>query len=255
MANSFDPAMFDTASGRRLKPSCGPCDPGAEITVTPEFMYFGYIPPGALSDWQPLIVKNTGIVSVGIDKLVISGEFELVGEHPTTLVPGESTTYSVRFAPIGAGMEGGDIEIQSATVGAQPLIKLVGIGGELASAGPGGGEGVPWAYRYGTFAVGDILGDEILLDYHVTTGHRLQSNFAGCKVSVGTPPESDMILSVQLNNVEIGTITISSTGQVTMVTNGGVSVQVSINDILTVKAPATPQPALARLRMIFVGVI
>lgn len=250
----FDPTMFDTASGRRLKKACGPCDPGAELTVTPGFMYFGYIPPGASSDYQPLVLKNTGTVSIGIDKLIISGEFEILGPQPTQLVPGESVTYSVRFNPIGQGLEGGDIEIQSATVGEQPIIKLVGIGGQLGT-GEGGGSGVPWAYRYASFASGGITSEEILLDYHVTSGHRLQSNFAGCKVSVGVPPQNDYRLGVFKNGNEIGGITIKPSGQIEMATNSGTSIAVAINDIITVKAPLSTEPGMTRLRMTFVGVV
>lgn len=249
----FDPSMFDVASGRRLKKSCGPCEPGAELQITPEFLYFGYVQPGAVSDWQPLIIKNTGVVAVGVQPLELTGEFEIDANNPVTLVPGESITYSIRFAPLGNGLRGGDIEINAAVAGEQPLVKLVGIGGQIGSGI--GGSGSAWAYRYGAFAVEDIQNSEVLMDYHVTTPHRLQSNFAGCKVSVEEGPEDPFVLRVLKNGAEVGTITINPDKSVTMATALGASVQVPINSIMTVTGPVSVDPLIKRLRMTFVGVV
>lgn len=253
----FDLAMLDLASGRRLDKECGPCDAGAELTIIPEFMYFGYVPPGATSDWQPLIIKNTGIVSVGIDVLEVTGQFEISNLDAVLLVPGEIATYSVRFAPTVSGLLGGDINITAATAGPQPVVKLIGIGGELATntIGGGSGGGVAWAYRYGAFAVQDIATDEILMDYHVTTAHRLQSNLAGCKVSVGTGPATAFPLKLLKNGVQVATLTVNPNKTTTLATVGGASVQVPINSIMTVQAPTIPDVVIKRLRMTFVGVV
>jgi hypothetical protein len=220
-STTFDPTMFDTASGRRLKKECGPCDPGAELTIIPEFLYFGYVQPGAVSDWQPLIIQNTGIVSVGVENLLLEGEFEIATHSPVLLVPGENATYSVRFVPQGNGARGGDIEIRAATAGKQPIVKLIGIGGEMPSSGEGGG-GTPvsWAYRYGSFIGYNIGISELILDYHVSTAHRLQSNFAGCKFSAQNPPAEDYICIVRMNGTSIGTVTFRPDGSVSAVTNG-----------------------------------
>ena len=169
MASTFDLTQFDTASGRRLKKGCGPCDPGAELTLIPELLYFGYTQPGALSDWQPFMIKNTGSVNVGVESIDMEGEYELYGTVPVLLVPGEIATFSVRFAPTGEGIRIGTLQVKASTAGEQPEVKLVGIGGQLASGTGTGGTGgtggsVTWAYRYGGFAVEEILPNEILLD-------------------------------------------------------------------------------------------
>jgi hypothetical protein len=257
MANTFDPTMLDTASGRRLSKACGPCDPGAELTFTPEFLYFGYVPPGAVSEWQPFIIKNTGIVSVGVDALEFTGEFEIANADPVLLVPGESHTYSVRFAPTASGLRGGDITVTASAAGAQPIVKLMGIGGELAIAAAegAGGAGSAWAYRYGAFAVSNIAADEILMDYHVTTAHRLQSNFAGCKASMTVPPLVDFYAKVLVNDLQVGSIAFNLDATVVLITNGGSSVIVPINSIVTVKAPPEIDAQISRIRMTFVGVV
>lgn len=259
---TFDLAQFDTASGRRLQKSCNGCDPGAELTFIPELMYFGYSQVDASSDWQPFMIKNTGIVPVGVESVsILEGEFELDGGEPFLLVPGEIATLNVRFSPLGNGSRIGNLQVKASIVEHLPLVGLVGIGGALASPSTGGAIGgtpesaVPWAYRYGNFIVDAFEADEILLDYHVTTEHRLQSNFAGCRLSVGTPPTDPYVLSIQKNGVQMGTITINPDGSFTRVTNGGLSILFPLNSIVTVKAPAVVDPTLGRLRMTFVGVI
>jgi hypothetical protein len=260
MDSGFDPTMFDTASGRRLRKSCDGCDPGAELTFIPELMHFGFSPVGTESDWQPFIVKNTGIVPVGVEGIELidaNVDFEIENGGPVALAPGEMHTYSIRFFPKAKGTRIGYLRVKAQIVQHLPRVGLVGIGGTVAENTQGGnnGTGVPWAYRYGAFAVEKIGPNEILLDYHVSTEHRLQANFAGCRFSVGTPPAAPFQLRVLKNGVEVGTITIGTDGLVTRATANGSSVLMPVNTIVTVVAPNLTDLDIARLRMTFVGVI
>jgi hypothetical protein len=137
MAEPFDPAIFDTTSGRRLAQACDTCEDGAMLSIVPQVMYFGHVPLGSESDWQPLIVTNTGTISVGVTLEDLLGdhsaEFEIGdgGEVEFNLAPGENVTYSLRFVPQGQGTRIANAKVTALTAGEQPLVALVGINAEL----------------------------------------------------------------------------------------------------------------------------
>lgn len=62
-------------------------------------------------------------------------------------------------------------------------------------------------------------------------------NFAGALGSVESDPATDFVISVRKNDVEIGTVTISSAGAFTFATSGGNTVTFSPGDKLTFIAP------------------
>jgi hypothetical protein len=261
----FDPTQFDTASGRRLKAPCDGCDPGAELTFIPELIYFGHHTVDTESEWFPFLVKNTGIVPVGVEGIELTDpevDFEIQDGGPVALAPGEVHTYNIRFKPTTNGSRTGYLQVRAAIVRHLPLVGLVGVGGLQAVGIPGGSTGTPtgpvgtpWSYRYASFAVDGIVASEILLDYHVTTEHRLQANFAGCRFSVGAPPAAPFALQVLKDGVLVGTVTINPDGTMLRETVNASSVLFPVNSIVTVRAPAAVDAAIRRLRMTFVGVI
>lgn len=263
MASGFDPTQFDTASGRRLKAPCDGCDPGAELTFIPELIYFGHHAVGTESDWFPFIVKNTGIVPVGVEGIELTDpdiDFEILDGGPVNLSPGEMHTYSIRFIPKTNGSRTGYLQVKAAIVRHLPEVGLIGVGGVSAVPGTGGGDGstggLPWAYRYGSFTGSDApLSNEILLDYHVTTEHRLQANFAGCRFSSEDPPALDYVVKVLKNGVQVGTITYKPDGTIVRSTVAASSVLFPVNSIVTVVAPVDVDLNIKRLRMTFVGVV
>ena len=108
-------------------------------------------------------------------------------------------------------------------------------------------------YHYGSFAVASIGSSELLLDHDVATAHTLAANFAGCRVSAGTPPAAPWSADVLKNGVAIGSIAIAVDGTVTLATVGGTAVAIGVGDIVTIQAPAAADATLARLRFTMRG--
>jgi hypothetical protein len=261
----FDEATFVPPSGRFLTKKCPPKVGG--LAYAPDVLYFHFVGLGQVSDWQPFVITNTGPINIGIGDLDVEGmEFELQGNVPTMLQPDESVILQVRFRPTGEGARLGNIIVEAGEEEPQPKIRLIGIGGELK-----GGDIIAdptlvgdtvdtlimnrWAYRYGSFAVADILPNEILLDYHVTSSHTLQPNFAGSKFSMTTPPAAEFILTVYKGATVIGQITLNPDGTIEPVTTGGLAIGVPIDSIITVRGPGVQDETIGRVRMTFVGVV
>lgn len=107
-------------------------------------------------------------------------------------------------------------------------------------------------YNYGSFAVGAITATEVLMDHIVTEAHTLADDFVGCQASVGSNPAALWTASVEKNGVAVGTLAISAAGAVTWNTTG-TTVAMAVGDVLTLKAPAGVDAAIARLRFTFRG--
>jgi hypothetical protein len=108
-------------------------------------------------------------------------------------------------------------------------------------------------YPYGSFAIAAINANEILLDHIVAAAHTLAADFANARVSVGTPPAATWTANVQKNGGNVGTIVIDNTGGVTLATTGHAAVVVAAGDVISVVAPASADPNIARLRFTFRG--
>ena len=109
-------------------------------------------------------------------------------------------------------------------------------------------------YRYGGFAVGDILAGEVLLDHIVAAGHSLASDFAGCVASVGTPPASFWAAALTVNGQAAGALTVGTDGTSRFVNPWDRPVSVAVGDVVTITAPDAPDPTIARLRFTLSGV-
>lgn len=108
-------------------------------------------------------------------------------------------------------------------------------------------------YAIAGFAVANILASEVLTDHEVVRACTLAANFFGSAVSVGTNPAASFVLRILRNGILVGTITISTAGGVLLATVNGAPVPLAVGDILSVIAPATVDPSIARLRYTLKG--
>jgi hypothetical protein len=89
-------------------------------------------------------------------------------------------------------------------------------------------------------------GNEVMAVYTAVDSFVLPINLPGTEVKkdtvVGANPIADYILTVRVNNVTIGTITIQSTGVVVISTS---ATTVNIGDLVTIIGPASTDSAIA----------
>lgn len=92
------------------------------------------------------------------------------------------------------------------------------------------------SYRFGSFFTTEPNADEVLMMHVVVDEFFLPIDFAGAQFSLGTAPSDEIEFSVQVNGVEIGTITIDETSAVTFA--AAAETEVELGDLITVVAPA-----------------
>jgi Abnormal spindle-like microcephaly-assoc'd, ASPM-SPD-2-Hydin len=99
------------------------------IEVTPASVNFGNVTVGS-KDSQTMRVSNTGTADLTITKIAASGTgFSVSGlSIPTTLPPGENTTFTSSFKPTGTGNQTGSISISSNAAGSPLAIDLTASG-------------------------------------------------------------------------------------------------------------------------------
>jgi hypothetical protein len=106
------------------------------LTINPESVAFGNVAVGTSSS-QSTTLTNTGSASLTVTQVSASGTgFSVTGlTTPVTLTAGESTKFTVAFAPTTAGNASGSISIK--TGASDPTIALSGAGTQVAlSASP-----------------------------------------------------------------------------------------------------------------------
>jgi hypothetical protein len=102
--------------------------PGA-LSANPTSFSFGSVQIGNNASLSETIT-NTGGSNVTISQANLTGTgFSITGlALPTTLTPNQTLTFSVKFAPAGAGNINGNLAIVSDAVGSPLNIGLAGIG-------------------------------------------------------------------------------------------------------------------------------
>lgn len=84
-----------------------------DIAVEPDTVDFGSVPVGCLTT-QDVRVSNVGLAPLEIDAMTWTGSGEIVGDTPTlSLLPGESSILTVRYAPTAAGHASAELSIHS----------------------------------------------------------------------------------------------------------------------------------------------
>lgn len=108
-------------------------------------------------------------------------------------------------------------------------------------------------YKFGGFAVGSIITNEVLMDHAVTQACTLAVNFGGAQASVGTNPAAAWTAIVQVNGTNVGTASISTLGVATFVLTSGTVLALAVGDVVTLIAPTAVDASIARLRFTFVA--
>lgn len=136
--------------------------------------------------------------------------------------------------------------------GPQGLQGLQGPTGPQGPAGPQGPEG-PSTYTFGFFFNAPATTSEVLFRHIVGSAFSLPSNLAGAFWSnIEGPPVGTFVLTILKNGINVGTITVSSTGSVTAST-GGTSLSFVPGDVIKIVAPTTTDAAASNMAFTFKG--
>lgn len=187
----------------------------------------------------------------------------------TTALPVSGTAGDVFIVPAGAGAHANQIAVWDGPAGAEDWVYLaptlgcplfvadeaitVQWTGDAWETFAGSGGGGPSAYdiRLGfsaTPTASQVI-EAILIVRDVT----FAGNFAGSLGVIGTTPAASLVLSVKDDGIEIGTITIATSGTFTFATTGGAPMTVAAGSLLTIVAPATPVASAANAVMTLMG--
>ena len=168
-------------------------------------------------------------------------------------VPGAPGEPGKQGEPGPRGEDGKDIvtlwQDQGNTGGLDALLE-----GLRGQTGRDGRDGKSTFYRFGGFAVADILSGEIILDHVVAEPCTLGANFYRSIADASTPPEvAPWVAEVTKNGLAIGSVSINASGKGVLTTTGAAPVSLSPGDYVTVTAPRQPDAKIGRLRVTFVA--
>src|SRR6266581_1255627 len=159
-----------------------------QISVVPASVSFGNVVVGT-KNTQTITLKNTGTANLSVSQATVSGSgFATSGlTLPLTLTPGQSTNFSVAFAPAGAGSVTGSVSLVSNAPGSPTAIPLSGSGVaatlQLSAS--------PTSLSFGNVSVGSSITQSVTL---TNTGNSSvsisQINVSGVAFSASglTPP-------------------------------------------------------------------
>jgi hypothetical protein len=121
----------------------------ASLVATPGSVSFGNVTLGS-SGSQVVTLTNSGATAIAISQGTASGtEFSISGLNPTTLNPGQTTSFTAKFAPTATGSATGAVTITSNASNPTLTVDLVGVGTQPhLSANPS-------AVSFGSLAVGN----------------------------------------------------------------------------------------------------
>ena len=128
------------------------------LTVSPQSVSFGNVPVGS-SGSQTVSLLNSGTGPVNVSQATMAGNgFGMTGlAVPMTLGPGQSTAFTVSFAPAGAGSASGNISVVSNAANSASTVALSGTGVQpQISVAPG-------SLSFGTVTVGQTSSQAVTL--------------------------------------------------------------------------------------------
>jgi hypothetical protein len=128
------------------------------LTVNPQSVSFGNVPVGT-SGSQTVALLNSGTGPVSVSQATMAGSgFGMSGlAVPMTLDPGQSTAFTVSFAPTGAGSASGNISVVSNASNSVSTVALSGMGVQpQISVAPG-------SVSFGTVTVGQTSSQTVTL--------------------------------------------------------------------------------------------
>lgn len=99
------------------------------LTANPTSLNFGNVFTG-VTDVRTVTLTNSGNVNITVNTATPAGAgFSITGlTLPLTLTPGQSTSFSARFAPVSAGAVSGSISITSSASNSPTVVSLSGTG-------------------------------------------------------------------------------------------------------------------------------
>ena len=128
------------------------------LTVNPQSVNFGNVPVGSGGS-QTVALLNSGTGPVNVSQATMGGNaFGMTGlALPMTLGPGQSTAFTVSFAPAGAGSASGNISVVSNAANSVSTVTLTGMGvqPQISVA--------PASVSFGTVTVGQTSSQTVTL--------------------------------------------------------------------------------------------
>jgi hypothetical protein len=86
------------------------------------------------SNTESVTLTNNSTVALSIQQVSISGSFTQSNNCPTTLAPGSSCSFTVRFAPTALGDQSGILSVEHDGVGTSPQVSLSATATDLSLA-------------------------------------------------------------------------------------------------------------------------
>ncbi len=108
--------------------------PSPTAVLSSSSVAFGATTIGATSPSQVVTLTNTGSAALGIESIVVSGDFAATGcPNPGSLPAGVSCTFNITFTPTAIGARAGSITIVDNAPGSPRSIALSGAGVEASA--------------------------------------------------------------------------------------------------------------------------
>ncbi len=158
----------------------GPQAPGS-LAENPSSLNFGTVMVAATST-QSVTVSNSGSASVTISQMNVTGAgFSASGLNlPASLAPGQSTSFTVTFAPQTAGSVSGSVALISNAANATSSVQLTGTGANPAGALSAS----PASVNFGSVAVGSSATQNVTVTAGTASVTISQASASGSGFSV-----------------------------------------------------------------------
>ena len=99
------------------------------------------------------------------------------------------------------------------------------------------------------------IASEVLCLYAAADAFTIPANLVGTQVKIGTNPAATFAIDVKQNGVTIATISIATSGTVTLSTTSGPAKAIAVGDLLAFVAPATPDASIANVAVTAKGTL
>ena len=124
---------------------------------------------------------------------------------------------------------------------------------ESGSAEPAAVPEVSLAYDYGSFFEGQPSDSEILYCWRSPRNHTLNENFQGCLFACSVNPSVDFIATIWINGSQVGTWTIDTNGNSTMVSSIQGTISVAAYQEIKIIGPAVADGTISDIVISFMG--
>jgi hypothetical protein len=194
--------------------------PVATLAASPSSIDFGNLFTGT-SQTQSVTLTNTGNVNVSVSGSTVTGAgFSISGlTTPITLTPGQTTSFTVQFAPTAAGAVTGNVSVTSTATNSPTVVSLSGTGvtpTTLLSASPS-------SISFGSVFVGNSTSQSVTLTNTGNTNVTVSSvtatgagfSVSGISLPLTLTPGQTSTFSVQFLPAAAGAVT----GSVSVVSN------------------------------------